>query len=93
MKIKEGFVIRKVAGKYVVVATGQTSREFHGMVKLNETGKIIWEGISDGKTVEEIVDTLAEKFGAQSEDDRVVIMDDVQAMIQEMSDAGFLIEE
>jgi len=46
MKIKEGFVIRKAAGKYVAVATGKASREFHGMVKLNETGKTIWEGIA-----------------------------------------------
>lgn len=92
MKIKEGFVIRKVAGKYVVVATGQASREFHGMVKLNETGKTIWEGLADGKTAEEIVDVLAEKCGAKTEEERKVIADDVQAMIQEMTDAGFLIE-
>lgn len=33
MKIKEGFGIRKVAVKYVVVATEKSSREFHGTVK------------------------------------------------------------
>ncbi|MCD8119422.1 MAG: PqqD family protein [Lachnospiraceae bacterium] len=92
MKVKEGFVIRKVAGKYVVVATGQASREFHGMVKLNETGKTIWEGLSDGKTVDEIVDILAEKSGAKTEDDRAVISADVQSMIGEMTDAGFLVD-
>ena len=92
MKVKQGFVIRKVAGKYVVVATGQASREFHGMVKLNETGKTIWEGLADGKTVEEIVDILAEKCDAKTEEERTVIADDVQAMIREMTDAGFLTE-
>ncbi|MCD8380487.1 MAG: PqqD family protein [Lachnospiraceae bacterium] len=92
MKIKEGFIIRKVAGKYVVVATGQASREFHGMVKLNETGKIIWEGLACGRTTEEIVDELAEKSGARTAEDRAVILNDVQAMIQEMADNGFLTE-
>ncbi len=92
MKIKEGFVVRKVAGKYVVVATGQASREFHGMVKLNETGKIIWEGLAEGRTPEEIVDILAEKYSAETEEERSVIADDVQAMIREMADAGLLIE-
>lgn len=92
MKVKEGFVIRKVAGKYVVVATGQASREFHGMVKLNETGKIIWEGIADGRTKDEIVNVLAEKSGAKTEEDRSYIADDVESMIKEMTDAGFLTE-
>lgn len=41
MKIKAGFVIRRVAGKYIVVATGKASREFHGMVRFDETGKTI----------------------------------------------------
>ncbi|MCD8237802.1 MAG: PqqD family protein [Clostridiales bacterium] len=92
MKIKEGFVIRKVAGKYVAVATGKASREFHGMVKLNETGKTIWEGIAGGKTEEEIVNILAEKSGAKTEKDRAYIANDVQSMIKEMTDAGLLTE-
>lgn len=41
MRIKDGFVMRKVAGKYVVVATGEASRSFHGMIKLNDTGRHI----------------------------------------------------
>lgn len=92
MKIKEGFVIRRVAGKYVVVATGQAGRQFHGMVKLNETGKTIWEGVADGKTADEIVDVLAEQYGAKTEQERADIADDVKAMLREMSDAGFLTE-
>lgn len=90
MKLKEGFVIRQVAGKYVAVATGQASRDFHGMVKLNETGKIIWECIAEGKNEDEIVDILAQKSGVQTAEDRVCIADDVKSMIKEMADAGFL---
>ncbi|MCC8081411.1 MAG: PqqD family protein [Lachnospiraceae bacterium] len=45
----------------MAVATGKASREFHGMVKLNETGKTIWEGVADGRTMDEIVNILAKK--------------------------------
>ncbi|MCD8153914.1 MAG: PqqD family protein [Clostridiales bacterium] len=92
MRVKEGFVIRKVAGKYVAVATGQASREFHGMVKLNETGKIIWEGLADGRTIDEIVDVLVERYDVKSDEERTCITDDVQEMIKEMTDAGLLTE-
>ena len=40
MRIKEGFVLREVAGQAMVIATGEASKEFHGMVKLNESGKV-----------------------------------------------------
>ncbi len=42
MKIKKGFVLRDVAGRSVVVATGAAAKRFRGMVMLNETGKEIW---------------------------------------------------
>ncbi len=92
MNIKKGFVIRKVANKYVVVATGPARREFNGMVKLNETGKTIWEGVAAGKTADEIVNILAEKSGAKTDDDRAYIAKNVNAMIKEMTDAGFITE-
>ena len=52
MKIKNGFVLREVAGKAVVIAVGEASKSFHGMINLNGTGRDIWQGISDGKSVE-----------------------------------------
>ncbi|MCD7785836.1 MAG: PqqD family protein [Oscillospiraceae bacterium] len=92
MKVKEGFIIRKVAGKYVVVATGEASKSFHGMVKLNETAKTIWEGLADGKTPEEITEVLMKENNAETEEDRKKIYDDVQSMIGEMREAGFLVD-
>lgn len=92
MKVKEGFILRKVAGKYVVVATGDATKSFHGMVKLNETAKNIWQGLSDGKTVDEITDELAKLNSAKTDEDRKIISDDVQSMIGEMVKAGFIEE-
>ena len=43
MKIKNGFVVRKVGGESVVVPVGEMSKEFHGMINLNETGAFLWE--------------------------------------------------
>ncbi len=93
MKLKDGFILRKVAGKYVVVATGEASRDFHGMVKLNETGRSIWQGLAEGKSADEITEELIKLNGANTDEDRKVISDDVQSMISEMSEAGFLISE
>ena len=44
MKLKEGFVLRKVADTYVVVAVGAEAKKHNVMITLNETGEFIWYG-------------------------------------------------
>ena len=43
MKIKQGFMLREVAGNYVVVAVGEASKKFNGVINLNESGAFIWK--------------------------------------------------
>lgn len=89
MRIKDGFVLREVAGQYVVIATGEASKDFHGMIKLNVTGKEIWQGLLDGLDKEAIVKRLQEKFQVESE----TVAIDVQEFLSEMQEKGFLINE
>ena len=58
MKIKSGFILRDVGGKSFVVAVGDRSREFKGMITLNETGKIIWKTLEKESTVDDVVNAL-----------------------------------
>ena len=36
MKIKEGYILRNVAGSFVVVPVGNATLEYNGMMNLNE---------------------------------------------------------
>lgn len=36
MRIKDGFVLREVAGSYMVVATGEAGKSFHGMIRCGD---------------------------------------------------------
>ena len=78
MKIKEGYVIRQVMGNYVVIATGEESRNFHGMVKLNDTAANIWNYIAEGKGEDEIVAAMLEEY----EVDEAKLRDDVKKTIE-----------
>ena len=89
MKIKEGFVLRDIGDQTVVVATGEASQDFYGMIKLNQTGKIIWEGISDGLSEELIISKLLDKYDV----DKNKAEFDVRQMIDKMDKAGFLLNE
>ena len=42
MKIKEGFVLRQVAGQNIVLSTGN-ELDMNMMITLNDTGAFLWE--------------------------------------------------
>ena len=67
MKIKKGFIIRKVGDENIVVPVGEASKNFHGMVKLNESGAFLWKFFTENHTEEEAVDALLAEYDVQRE--------------------------
>lgn len=86
MKIKQGFVMRDVAGQAVAIATGEASKSFHGMVKLNDTGAVIWNGIEKGLDEAEIAEQLAASYDVEVGQ----ALRDVESFIARMRDAGLV---
>lgn len=89
MRIKDGFVLREIAGQIMVIATGEASKNFHGMIKLNETGRDIFVALQEKCSEEEIVARLQEKY----EIDFDKASEDTKAFLKQMKDAGFLADE
>lgn len=67
MKIKSGYMVRPVAGSYVVVATGEKTVDFNGIMTLNETGNFLWEKLVDGATKEELVAAMLAEYEVDAE--------------------------
>lgn len=86
MKIKEGYVMREVAGQAVVIAVGEASKSFHGMIQLNQTGKLIWEGVQKGLSDEKIAQQLVELYEIETEK----ALADTRNMIKKMREAGVI---
>ena len=89
MRIKKGFVLREVAGQIMVIATGEASKNFHGMIKLNATGKVIWLGLQEGLSEEQIVVRLQEQFDVEADK----ASQDTRAFMKQMEEMGFLVNE
>ena len=69
MKIKEGFVLREVAGSDIVVPTGKAQLSFNGIMTLNDVGKFIWKMLEreTGASREEIIDAVLAEYDADAE--------------------------
>ena len=68
MKIKKGFVLRKVGGENIVVPVGEMSKSFHGMIKLNETGGFLWNFFLKEQSEEEAVAALLGEYEVSREE-------------------------
>lgn len=86
MKIKEGYVIRKVMGNHVVIATGEQSKNFHGMVKLNNTAAKIWEYIANGLDEDGICAAMLEEYDV----DEKLLREDIQKAVKTLIEQGFV---
>ena len=67
MKIKEGFVVRKIANQYMAVPVGARAKELHGMIGLNETAAFLWELLKEERTTEELATLLYDEYEISEE--------------------------
>lgn len=88
MKIKEGFVLREVAGRNVVIAVGKAGKTFNGMINLNDTCSTIWKGINEGLTEEQIANRLTEAYDVTPQK----ALDDTRKIISQLKSEGFIEE-
>ena len=86
MKIREGFLLRNVAGNNVVVPIGQATLDFNGMMSLNETGAFIFSKMLDGTTKEQLIEDLISEY----EVEREIAQKDVDEFIKKVEGEGLL---
>lgn len=86
MKIKDGFVLREVAGQRIVVAVGKATQSFNGIIKLNESSALLWKRLEDGATEEELVGALLGEYDVTEEEARK----DVKTFVDNLTKAGLV---
>ncbi|HZJ78703.1 MAG TPA: PqqD family protein [Clostridia bacterium] len=67
MKAKKDFILRKVAGSYIIVATGRAAIDFTKVINLNETGAFLWSMLEKGVTKDEMVKNLLQEYNVSEE--------------------------
>lgn len=86
MKIKEGFVVRKIANQYMAVPVGSRAKELHGMIGLNETAAFLWELLKEDRTEEELAKLLYDEYEISEE----CALKTVQKFCKSLQDEGVM---
>ena len=83
MKIKSGFVVRKIADQYMAVPVGARAKELHGMIGLNETAVFLWELLKEERTEEELVCELLKEYEVEEEQAKQSVKRFYESLIKE----------
>ena len=85
MKLKEGFVLRQVAGETVVIPSGDTL-DLNMMIALNDTGKVLWEALEKGAEEADLVAALLAEYEVSEEQ----AQKSVASFVAKLNENGFL---
>ena len=85
MKLKDGFILRTVAGETVVLPTAGVTN-FDMMITLNDTGKFLWERLAVGAEEAELVSALLAEYDVTE----ARATESVQAFVSRLKELDFL---
>lgn len=88
MKIKDGFILKDVAGNKIVIATGEQRINFNGIITFNQVGAVVFDMLDGTNSVEDIVSRISEDYGVSYD----IVKNDVEKLIEKMKNHN-LIEE
>lgn len=86
MKLKNGFITHMVGKEQMMVATGEAGKDFHGLVRSNETAAFIVDCLKRETTEEAIVEAMLERYDAP----RDLISRDVRRVLGQLQEIGAL---
>lgn len=86
MRLKKGYVLREVADTWVILPLYGV--DLNGMIKVNESGAMLWRGMEQGVDENALVKALTDKYEVSAEQAK----EDVQSFLQRLHRLGCLEE-
>ncbi len=80
MKIKQGFVLKNIAGSRVAVPMGENLVNLQLMLTLNETGAFLWDTLQTDCTMDDLVNAMTKEYDIDAETARADATDFVQLL-------------
>lgn len=89
MRINKEFVLREIAGDYIIIPTGSTVLEFNGLITVNEVGVTLWKMLQEEVTMEQLVQGVLAEYDVEEE----VAREDIQEFLDVLVKGGILTKD
>jgi hypothetical protein len=86
VKLKDGFVLRQVAGEYVAISVS-ADVDLNGMITLNETARTLWKRLEQEAELSDLTAALLEEF----EVDEQTAQDAAMGFVQKLKELDLIV--
>ena len=88
MRLKDDFILHNTGEDFVIIATGEATKNFNGIIKLNNMGGEIVSFLSNDISEEDIVKAIVEKY----EVDYDTAKEDIKNILYSLRKAGVILD-
>lgn len=82
MKLKKDYVLRQIAGTWVVLPLAAAAVNFNGMLKLNDSGAMLWKILEQDIDKNTLVDALTAEYAVSRQQAEADVEDFLRRLIQ-----------
>ena len=86
MKVQNDFVLREIAGDYVIIPTGKTVLSFNGLITVNEVGADLWKMLQSEVSFDDLVQGILDIYDV----DETTAREDIQEFLDTLIRRGIL---
>lgn len=89
MRVSKDFILREIAGEFMLVPVGKAATRLNGLITMNEIGQFLFRALEQEQNAEDLVSKILEEYDV----DRDTACKDLQEFLQQLRELGALIEE
>ena len=87
MRVSKDFIMREIAGEFILVPTGAAAAKFNGLITMNEVGKFIFQTLAEEHTAQEVAARITEEYSV----DAGTALTDLEEFLQQLRQIGALV--
>lgn len=76
------YMLREIAGEFILVPTGAAATHFNGVASLNETGCFLWKQLAEERTRKDLYAVFAQKYELSEEQSKEDVDDFLKSALE-----------
>lgn len=88
MRLKDDFILHNTGEDFVIIATGEATKNFNGIIKLNNMGGEIVGLLTTDISEEEIIKAIVEKYEVEYE----TAKEDILNLLDSLRKTGIILD-
>ncbi len=89
MKIRNGYMLRQIAGVSYILPVGQNIADHRRGIKLNESGLLLWNALQNQADEEELLSLLMQQYEADASDESL-FREDIRHFLMQLTTLGII---